>query len=54
MIEEPDEAPEEYELTKAQYDEWLSTMNERRYNHYIAWFNINIKGADQVVEETKP
>lgn len=29
--------------TKEGYDQWLKQMNEGKYHHYIAWFNVNIK-----------
>ena len=45
MVEEANEPREEYELTKAQYDEWLGRLNEQKYSHYLAWFAINIKQA---------
>ena len=48
VVDEPvveEEPHEEYELTKAQYDEWLGRLNEQKYSHYLAWFAINIKQA---------
>lgn len=53
VLEEP---REEYELTKAQYDEWLGRLNEQRYNHYLAWFAVNIKqaGAEPVSSAPEP
>jgi len=45
VVEEANEPREEYELTKAQYDEWLGRLNEQKYSHYLSWFAINIKQA---------
>ena len=33
----------EIQFSKEDYDRWLARMTERKFNHYIAWFNVNIK-----------
>ena len=40
-------------MSKTDYDTWLKKMNEGKFNHYLAWFNVNIKQASngEVKEE---
>ncbi len=33
----------EINFTREDFDDWMSKMTVSKYNHYIAWFNINIK-----------
>ena len=37
-------------ITKEEYEAWVSKMDERKYRHYIAWFNVNIKQLNTLEE----
>ena len=42
---------DEITFSKQDYDDWMNRMNERKFNHYLAWFNVNIKQANTLSAE---
>lgn len=45
-------------INQEDYADWVKKMDEKKYRHYIAWFNVNIKQAnsslDDLVDGTPP
>lgn len=41
--EEPPTSGMEIHFTKEDFDNWMTKMTVSKFNHYMAWFNINIK-----------
>ena len=33
----------EVHFSKEDFEKWLNNITANKFNHYLAWFNINIK-----------